>query len=708
MAAPGLSVEDVLALEAIAALDDNEAVRGTESPSDEEDALDTFDDDLIDPDLGDEELVAVSFLESVDDDEHTVPDVDLEALAGATYTSSHAPTIPSTAPGNLLKRPSSGEQPGCAGDDDRPAKLNKSFSDGLDEALGRISLDTVPDDDLIPAAGQPPQMSPKAPEEASLDEQLAIEDEINQALTSQHLTQSSVPSLPLFNIPTDVLKKLIASNTPDEPSYWSHTYYRGPHNQCVTVQYCKTRDQSERIARSFLKEPVVGFDMEWAWGKNADDLKRHVSLIQVACEDRIALFHIALHSGNSVEDLIAPSLRKLIESPKIVKTGVSVYRADGTRLMRYFKLRPQGFLELSNLFQVVYYSDPEEINGSLRSMAKQVQTVLRLPLLKDDVRTSNWAKELNTKQIQYAADDAYAGYMLYRIMEAKRRVLRPSRPRPAFAELQISMRRQYSPTLEAQAAEDTRSMLETDMAPWKEEPQAPTFDDERHAVLYKALCDHRASALQAEGKPDVNDKLKIEVLRNVAMARPEDMEALQRVKGVGPVRIATYGDAWLSIIHKHRILWTVPVGASAGFKKPPDLPDELSPRRELRPNSDHGRHGELFAALQGLRASLADNSAAKGFELPGDETLQALARQQPADRPSLVLVPGGAEMDKLTTMCGIDLLDFMAQHAQPRLPQGRRNVRAYTSNDYDANDDCFETMPDTRLTATAATARWVV
>ena len=45
--------------------------------------------------------------------------------------------------------------------------------------------------------------------------------------------------------------------------YWSHELYRGIDNERVEIVYCTTRQKSESVAATFLKEPVVGFDMEW-------------------------------------------------------------------------------------------------------------------------------------------------------------------------------------------------------------------------------------------------------------------------------------------------------------------------------------------------------------------------------------------------------------------------------------------------------------
>lgn len=227
----------------------------------------------------------------------------------------------------------------------------------------------------------------------------------------------------------------------DEPGrYWSHTLYRGPQNAAVNIIYCKNRAESENAARSFLKEPVVGFDMEWK-SRGARGIKGNISLIQVAGEDKIALFHLALHSGTSVSELLARSLRKLIESPSIAKTGVAINNADGQRLRRYMRLEPRGMFELSFLHRVVKYGHrkPELVNKKLVKLTYLAQDHLGRPLHKGPVRTSDWTKPLSQTQIDYAASDAYAGFRLYHAMETKRLRMSPVPPRPAFAELSLPL-----------------------------------------------------------------------------------------------------------------------------------------------------------------------------------------------------------------------------------------------------------------------------
>lgn len=227
--------------------------------------------------------------------------------------------------------------------------------------------------------------------------------------------------------------------------FWSHELYRGTHKEPVKILYSRTKIQSEEIAHELLGENVVGFDMEWPW-QNPDQstvpLQQRIGLIQIASEDKIALFHIGLHVGQTAKDVMAPSLRRIIESDDITKTGVGILNADFSRLRRWFGLKPRGAFELSHFHNLVTYGSrqPGRVTTKMKALSKLVEEHLGLPLYKGKVRTSNWSRPLSQAQILYAAADAYAGVMLYHCMNAKRLAMDPVPPLPLHAEVYLPMR----------------------------------------------------------------------------------------------------------------------------------------------------------------------------------------------------------------------------------------------------------------------------
>lgn len=97
-----------------------------------------------------------------------------------------------------------------------------------------------------------------------------------------------------------------------------------------------------------------------------------------------------------------------------------------TRLSRYFPhILPRSYFELSHLYKAVkYHDEPELINRRTVALAELVRDVYGLEMSKDDnVRASDWSRLAGTEQVNYAASDAYAGIMLFRELDARRREL---------------------------------------------------------------------------------------------------------------------------------------------------------------------------------------------------------------------------------------------------------------------------------------------
>lgn len=245
-----------------------------------------------------------------------------------------------------------------------------------------------------------------------------------------------------FQIPVADLRDAHHASPSSNGAYWKYSLYKSPKGDKVKVYFGGKFDKAEKVAQMFLNEPVLGFDIEWEVNARpgVDSTKHNVSLIQIAAEDKVGLFQIATFHGDTVEELLPPSLKIILESPRSIKAGVNI-AADFTRLRKCLGVNGQGIFELSRLYRIVKYSDtqPELVNKKLVKLADQVQDVLCLPMAKGAVRTSSWSKPLNQEQSDYAATDAYAGYRLFDALEAKRKAMRPMPPRPAFHELGQSL-----------------------------------------------------------------------------------------------------------------------------------------------------------------------------------------------------------------------------------------------------------------------------
>ncbi|KAG9250063.1 ribonuclease H-like domain-containing protein [Emericellopsis atlantica] len=227
--------------------------------------------------------------------------------------------------------------------------------------------------------------------------------------------------------------------------YWSHTMYRGPVEngkaRHVKVHYCISKATFEYVCRKyFLGEPVLGFDLEWLAGASKDDGTRaNVSLIQLASPSRIGLFHCSLFAK---DDFVAPTFKEIMEDPSVFKTGVAI-KADCSRLAKNMGVQTRGIYELSHFHKVIR-SQIEGTYGPLKKSLVPLRLLVEqytgLPLYKESsVRSSDWTKSLNSRQIKYSAADAYAGIQLYHLLEETRLSLDPPPERPHAAELGLPL-----------------------------------------------------------------------------------------------------------------------------------------------------------------------------------------------------------------------------------------------------------------------------
>lgn len=250
--------------------------------------------------------------------------------------------------------------------------------------------------------------------------------------------RSKEPIVLSYQIPEHKLRAAMSASPNTHASFWSTKLYEGPEGKPLSIHYCKSFDVAERVARYFLKEQVLGFDIEWKPRGNIASIKQNASLIQLASADRIALFHVALFTGTTAAQLVPPSLKEVLESATIAKVGVAV-KGDFKRLRKYLDIQAHGVFELSRLHNLVqwYEVDSSKVSHRLVSLAAQVLQHLQLPLYKgenldDDlastssVRESDWSLPLDLQQIQYAAADAYAGLRLYDTLERKRLRMKPA------------------------------------------------------------------------------------------------------------------------------------------------------------------------------------------------------------------------------------------------------------------------------------------
>ncbi|KAI0810375.1 hypothetical protein GGR55DRAFT_136656 [Xylaria sp. FL0064] len=428
---------------------------------------------------------------------------------------------------------------------------------------------------------------------------------------------------------------------------WHHYYYRGPNGQSVQVLYSKTKSESENIARQFKHEPVLGFDMEWPWDADKRSrLQDKVALIQLASERKVALFHIALHEGETADDLIAPTLREIIESSKIIKAGVAIMGADFKRLRAHFNLEPKGAFELSHLHNLVTYgaSTPQRATTKLCSLSMQVEQHLGLPLWKGNVRTSDWSWPLNASQTEYAATDAYASFMLFHCMNAKRLAMDPVPPFPVFAEA-------YLPIAKAGPR-----WIQLELVTEDGEPRITTTDE-----FFGIAKDKRHDREMNEGVTGVDDC-------NNGKPAHSDETGLTKVE----------------VKHSRNRTRATDRKTRAGAR--------LAENNSGRASMDSSCWA-LYTRLALHRKKIASSRRISAFIIAHNTVLQALSMQRPSNEEELLLVPGIGKIK--ASEYGLCWLEIIANFEREQKQNGVDNTDQEADNQAILGDALLESKdPD--------------
>lgn len=146
-----------------------------------------------------------------------------------------------------------------------------------------------------------------------------------------------------------------------------------------------------------------------------------VSVVQIA-DARLVIVFQMLHDPEihvrartqgrnlTMPHSMPPALLRLLADPERVKCGVNI-KQDGNKLWRDFGVPTAGLLELSAVARHV--DSARWPDKGLISLARLAAAYLGADLDKGDVRTGDWSARLDAEQVSYAANDAFAGRLIY-------------------------------------------------------------------------------------------------------------------------------------------------------------------------------------------------------------------------------------------------------------------------------------------------------
>lgn len=170
------------------------------------------------------------------------------------------------------------------------------------------------------------------------------------------------------------------------------------------IHVIQTEAEAEKAVAYLLSQPVLGIDSETRPSFTKGQSHK-VALLQISSEECCFLFRLNLIG-------LIPSLIELLESPSVIKVGLSL-RDDFMMLHKRAPFTQQGCIELQE------YVRPFGIQD--KSLQK-IYAILFQEKISKSQRLSNWEAEVfSDGQKQYAATDAWACLNIYNLLQELKR-----------------------------------------------------------------------------------------------------------------------------------------------------------------------------------------------------------------------------------------------------------------------------------------------
>ena len=152
---------------------------------------------------------------------------------------------------------------------------------------------------------------------------------------------------------------------------------------------------------------IVGFDTESKPTFVTGDVSDGPHLVQFALHDKAYLFQLQHAEG-------LPFLRELLQAEQLIKVGFGL-KSDRKHIHAKLGVQLGGVVDLNTVFRQQGYHKEMGVRAAVGLLFKQRFAKSR------HVTTSNWSQpQLNTQQLLYAANDAYAALRVLQALNLPR------------------------------------------------------------------------------------------------------------------------------------------------------------------------------------------------------------------------------------------------------------------------------------------------
>lgn len=320
-------------------------------------------------------------------------------------------------------------------------------------------------------------------------------------------------------------------------------------------RFITREDEAVRELERFRSEPVISLDTETYYDPATKKWK--FSLAQLAAPQGPVVL---------IDVLAVPPevLRALAEAPTPLMVAHNARYDEG--VLQGVGLQPQGFVDTLRLAQDGLYL-------TSYGLADVVRDLFGVSLDKT-LQKSAWGhRPLSAEQLAYAAADAHWTLKAYQVL--RERLEQAGRWEAASARASLRPRVPGS---------DAPGKVRKAPVP----PLATPLTDEERQLVGR-LKEWRIGAAR-QGRIPAYMVCHDRTLEHLARARPDSMQALRAIHGLGDAKVKRYGPGLLEALKQ---------GAAAPASGPaPQAPDEAPPTEPALPEQPEGPvQGELLAGL---------------------------------------------------------------------------------------------------------------
>jgi ribonuclease D len=277
-------------------------------------------------------------------------------------------------------------------------------------------------------------------------------------------------------------------------------------------RFVSDKDELLEAVAPFLRESIIGLDTETYWDRATN--RQHVALVQIAPPDGEVLVADVLATG------IEP-LRPLIESPEVKMVAHNARFDEG--VLRGEGVQTAGLIDTLRMSRMA-------LTLASHSLASVSEHLLGLPVDKT-LRTSNWRRRpLTRSQIEYAALDARVVLQVYEEL----RLLLAGQGR-----LEDALR-----ASEIVPGEEGRPRKKRGVAAVAVPEILLTPEEKRIVLCLKKWRLERSMSQRVPAYMICPDR----TLEHLARARPETLEALASIYGLGESKIKNFGEELLQAL----------------------------------------------------------------------------------------------------------------------------------------------------------------